>query len=104
LRRFAAGCGPVSRVFELAAPDAPGLVSFGAQFDPGIADSMHAGGPAFGVSPRDAFQGCIGEGIEYLSQLQHRDDLLQPLESSIPALAAQELLGQLRQGISARRS
>jgi ribosomal protein S12 methylthiotransferase accessory factor len=77
------------RVFELAAPDAPGLVSFGAQFDPAIADAMHADGPVIGVSgvglsPRDAFQGCIGEGIEYLSQLQTGDDLLQPPGSGDP--------------------
>ena len=67
------------RVFELAAPDAPGLVCFGAQFDPAIADPMHAGGPAVGVSgaglsPQEAFQSCIGEGVEYLSQLQTVED------------------------------
>jgi ribosomal protein S12 methylthiotransferase accessory factor len=79
-----------SRVFELAAPDAPGLVSFGAQFDPAVADMMHAGGPLVGVSgvgvtPRDAFQGCVGEGIEYLSQLQTDGDLLQLPGSRDPA-------------------
>ena len=71
------------RVFELAAPDAPGLVCFGAQFDPAIADPMHAGGPAVGVSgvglsPQEAFQSCIGEGVEYLSQLQTAEDVLAP--------------------------
>lgn len=71
------------RVFELAAPDAPGLVCFGAQFDPGIADPMHAGSPAVGVSgvglsPQEAFQSCIGEGVEYLSQLQTAEDVLAP--------------------------
>jgi len=69
-----------SRVFELAAPDAPGLVSFGAEFDPALADPSHAGSPMVGVSGvglslREAFQGCIGEGIEYLSQLQTGDDV-----------------------------
>ena len=34
-----------ARIFELAAPDAPGLISFGAQFDPALADSLHAGSP-----------------------------------------------------------
>ena len=29
-----------ARVFELASPDAPGLFSFGAQFDPALADSV----------------------------------------------------------------
>ncbi len=70
-----------ARVFELAAPDAPGLVSFGAQFDPALADPMHAGSPIVGVSGvglslQEAFQGCIGEGIEYLSQLQTGTDRL----------------------------
>jgi ribosomal protein S12 methylthiotransferase accessory factor len=70
-----------ARVFELAAPDAPGLVSFGAQFDPALADPLHEGSPMVGVSGvgltlQEAFQGCIGEGVEYLSQLQNKSDLL----------------------------
>jgi ribosomal protein S12 methylthiotransferase accessory factor len=78
-----------SRVFELAAPDAPGLFGFGAQFDPAIADSMHAGGPSAGVSGvglslREAFQSCIGEGIEYASQLQTAQDALVRLVSADP--------------------
>jgi ribosomal protein S12 methylthiotransferase accessory factor len=69
------------RVFQLAAPDAPGLVAFGAEFDPTIADPLHAGSPLVGVSGvglslQEAFQGCIGEGIEYLSQLQTGSDVL----------------------------
>ncbi len=68
-----------ARVFQLAAPDAPGLVAFGAEFDPAIADPLHAGSPLVGVSGvglslQEAFQGCIGEGIEYLSQLQTGSD------------------------------
>jgi ribosomal protein S12 methylthiotransferase accessory factor len=70
------------RVFELAAPDAPGLVSFGAEFDPALADPLQAGSPIVGVSGvgvslQEAFQGCIGEGIEYLSQLQTGNDALE---------------------------
>src|SRR3954465_10091448 len=70
-----------ARVFELASPDAPGLFSFGAQFDPALDDPLHDGSPMVGVSGvgltlRDAFQGCICEGIEYLSQLQAGTDLL----------------------------
>jgi ribosomal protein S12 methylthiotransferase accessory factor len=72
------------RVFQLAAPDAPGLIAFGAEFDPAIADPLHAGSPLVGVSGvglslQEAFQGCIGEGIEYLSQLQTESDALLPL-------------------------
>jgi ribosomal protein S12 methylthiotransferase accessory factor len=70
-----------ARVFELTSPDAPGLYSFGAQFDPALADPMHDGSPIVGVSGvgltlQEAFQGCIGEGVEYLSQLQAATDLL----------------------------
>lgn len=83
-----------ARVFELAAPDAPGLISFGAQFDPALADSLHAGSPIVGVSGvgltlQEAFQGCIGEGIEYLSQLVTGADLLLQL----PADEWREKLG-----------
>jgi ribosomal protein S12 methylthiotransferase accessory factor len=79
-----------TRVFQLAAPDAPGLVSFGAEFDPAIADPLHAGNPLVGVSGvglslQEAFQGCIGEGIEYLSQLQTGSDLLLPSDAVAPA-------------------
>ena len=78
------------RVFQLAAPDAPGLVAFGAEFDPVIADPLHAGSPLVGVSGvglslQEAFQGCIGEGIEYLSQLQTGSDVLLPSGPGDPA-------------------
>jgi ribosomal protein S12 methylthiotransferase accessory factor len=71
-----------ARVFELAAPDAPGLICFGAEFDPALADPLQAGSPIVGVSGaglslQEAFQGCIGEGIEYLSQLQTGNDVLE---------------------------
>jgi ribosomal protein S12 methylthiotransferase accessory factor len=77
------------RVFELATPDAPGLFGFGAQFDPAIADPMHAGSPAagasgVGLSLQEAFQSCIGEGIEYASQLQTAEDVLVRLASAHP--------------------
>jgi ribosomal protein S12 methylthiotransferase accessory factor len=80
------------RVFELAAPYTPGLVSFGAEFDPALADPLHAGSPAVGVSGvglslQEAFQGCIGEGIEYLSQLQTGSDVLETSDTGDPAAA-----------------
>ena len=84
-----------ARVFELAAPDAPGLVCFGAEFDPALADPMQAGSPLVGVSGvgislQDAFQGCIGEGIEYLSQLQTANDALeQPVGDPVVKLGPQ---------------
>jgi ribosomal protein S12 methylthiotransferase accessory factor len=91
------------RVFQLAAPDAPGLVAFGAEFDPAIADPLHAGSPLVGVSGvglslQEAFQGCIGEGIEYLSQLQTGSDVLL---SSGPGDPAAELGPQARDFLTA---
>jgi ribosomal protein S12 methylthiotransferase accessory factor len=92
-----------ARVFELAAPDAPGLVSFGAEFDPALADPMHTGSPMVGVSGvglslQEAFQGCIGEGIEYLSQLQTGNDVL---EQASPADRAAQLGPQGRDFLAA---
>ena len=74
-RLAAEGSVAVYSRFRLVAPDAPGLVAFGAEFDPALADPLHAGSPlvsvsGVGLSLQEAFQGCIGEGIEYLSQLQ----------------------------------
>jgi ribosomal protein S12 methylthiotransferase accessory factor len=69
------------RIFELDAPEAPGLVCFGAEVDPATVDPMHRGSPLLGVSGvgltlAEAFQRCAGEGIEYMSQLQGGDDVL----------------------------
>ncbi len=67
------------RIFELAAPEAPALVAFGAEVDPATADALHQGSPpvsvsGIGLSVQEAFQGCVGEGIEYLSALQRAGD------------------------------
>jgi ribosomal protein S12 methylthiotransferase accessory factor len=67
------------RIFELGAPEAPGLVAFGAEVDPLTADPLHRGSPplsvsGIGVTLQEAFQGCVGEGVEYLSQLQRTED------------------------------
>jgi len=67
------------RVFRLGSPDAPGLFFFGAEVSPGIVDPMHHQHPRIsasgaGLSLRQAFEGCIGEGIEYLSQFETADD------------------------------
>jgi len=79
-----------TRVFQLAAPAAPGLVSFGAEFDPVLADPLQAGSPIVGVSGvglslQEAFQGCVGEGVEYLSQLQTEYDVLELSDAGDPA-------------------
>lgn len=69
------------RVFRIGSPDAPGLFFFGGEVNPGIVDPMHHRHPrisASGAGPslRQAFESCIGEGIEYLSQFETTDDRL----------------------------
>ncbi len=63
------------RVFQLSAPEAPGLVFLGAEVDPGTVAAEHAGQPllgvgGMGVSLSSAFQSCVGEGVELLSQFE----------------------------------
>lgn len=89
--RLLRAASQLTRMFELAAPEAPRLVAFGAEFDPAIADAMHRGSPPVGVSGigltlQEAFQGCVGEAVEYLSQLQHAGDSLITVDGG--ALAA----------------
>ena len=70
-----------SRVFQLSAPEAPGLVFLGAEVDPSMVASGHARTPLHGVggmglSMRAAFESCIGEGVELLSQFEADDEPL----------------------------
>ena len=63
----------LKRLFQLRAPDAPGLVFFGGEADPSILGqrlSEHpiAGLAGSGLSLCKAFEACVGEGVEYLSQ------------------------------------
>src|SRR4051794_11175637 len=93
------------RIFELSVPDAPGLVAFGAEVDPALADPAHAGSPPIGVSGvgstvQEAFQGCVGEGIEYLSQLSRSADVLSRGDGTTLAAMldpeARALIGELK--------
>jgi ribosomal protein S12 methylthiotransferase accessory factor len=64
-----------TRIFQLQAPEAPGLVFLGGQVDPAIIAPAYAGHGALsvggmGLTLREAFQSCVGEGIEYLSQFE----------------------------------
>ena len=66
-----------TRIFELSAPDAPGLVFFGAEADPAsvgaVTDHAATGVSGVGQSRRQAFESCVGEGVEYLSQFETDD-------------------------------
>jgi ribosomal protein S12 methylthiotransferase accessory factor len=81
--RLLEAVGEFVRFFELGAPEAPGLFCFGAEVDPASIDPLHRGSAMLGVSGvgfsmQEAFQRCVGEGIEYLSQLQSGEDRLLP--------------------------
>jgi ribosomal protein S12 methylthiotransferase accessory factor len=59
-----------NRVFTLDSPDAPGLTAVGAEADPaylGLSGQTPGGVAGKGVTFQSAFEGCIGEGVEYLS-------------------------------------
>ncbi len=65
--RLLAAASHFESLFRLDAPDAPGLAVFGARVRP------RHGGPEAGVcgvglTEAAAFSGCVGEGVEYLSQ------------------------------------
>jgi ribosomal protein S12 methylthiotransferase accessory factor len=67
------------RLFLLPVPDAPGLVFFGGEAAPAMLGAQPEGLPAAslagsGLSPQKAFESCVGEGIEYLSQFVQAND------------------------------
>ena len=71
------------RLFLLPVPDAPGLIFFGGEADPATLGKRQEGLlvgnlAGSGLSPKRAFEACVGEGIEYLSQFVQADD---PIES-----------------------
>jgi ribosomal protein S12 methylthiotransferase accessory factor len=70
------------RLFVVPVPDAPGLVFFGGEADPATLGTRQEGSPignlaGSGLSPHKAFEACVGEGIEYLSQFVQADDTIQ---------------------------
>jgi ribosomal protein S12 methylthiotransferase accessory factor len=59
------------RIFALPAEDAPGLIALGAEIDPtcmGVRDAPLGSVSGAGLSFRQAFEACVGEGVERLSQ------------------------------------
>jgi ribosomal protein S12 methylthiotransferase accessory factor len=59
------------RIFTLDEAGAPGLVAVGAELDPagiGVPDAPLASVSGAGLSFRDAFEACVGEGVEHLSR------------------------------------
>lgn len=59
----------LNRLFQLGSPDAPGAVFFGGEIGPpGQAGSVSG----VGLSVRSAFESCVGEAVEFRSQLEER--------------------------------
>jgi ribosomal protein S12 methylthiotransferase accessory factor len=74
----------LERLFLLPVPDAPGLVFFGGEANPAVLGRAYAGvakaGLAgSGLTPRRAFEACVGEGAEYLSQIGPRGGEPEPM-------------------------
>ncbi|WP_043364748.1 YcaO-like family protein [Belnapia sp. F-4-1] len=59
--------GRFTRLFTLDCPTAPGLAVFGAEIATGAGQ---AGVSGVGASLIEAFEGCVGEGVELLSALE----------------------------------
>jgi ribosomal protein S12 methylthiotransferase accessory factor len=81
-------------MFLLPVPDAPGLIFFGGEADPAIFGKRYEGLPVgnlagSGVTSQRAFESCVGEGIEYLSQFVRDDDVIElaPLAARLPSYA-----------------
>jgi ribosomal protein S12 methylthiotransferase accessory factor len=74
--------GRFPSLFQLAAPDAPGVTFFGAEISAAGVDSTHlhqarSSASGAGLSLRQGFESCVGEGVEYLSQFETAQDRLE---------------------------
>ena len=70
----------MKRLFFLPIESASRLIFMGGEADPAVLGQRYAGQPlgntaGSGLTLRDAFEACVGEGIEYLSQFEQNDDL-----------------------------
>lgn len=74
------------RIFQLHAPDAPGFAFFGGELRPESLSPGYFGTPSVsvsgkGTSLREAFEGCVGEAAEYVSQLECEDDVVPKVDA-----------------------
>jgi ribosomal protein S12 methylthiotransferase accessory factor len=86
------------RIFTLAAEDAPGLVALGAEVDPGVAgvhDAPLGSVSGTGTTFRQAFESCVGEGVEYLSQFATTTDPIEPLTADEALAGASPAIHEL---------
>jgi len=88
--RLLAAAGRMQRLFRLPMRHAPGLVFMGGEASPASLHPMYAGAPAgslagSGLTLREAFESCVGEGIEYLSQFALPGDIVAGPDTRIDA-------------------
>ncbi|HET7884097.1 MAG TPA: YcaO-like family protein [Acetobacteraceae bacterium] len=81
------GAARLRQVVRLPVPDAPAMVFFAGIADPGTLRKAYAGESigylaGSGLSVQRAFEACVGEGIEYLSQFISDADPLEPAPGS----------------------
>ena len=79
--RLLRAAAKLRRLFQLPVPDAPGLLFLGGEADPAVMGDHNAGLPmtglaGSGLTPSRAFESCVGEGVEYLSQFAQPGDPL----------------------------
>lgn len=76
--RLLQAAGGMLRLFQLRAPDAPGLAVFGGEVDLTAAAAWYAtprqSVSGTGLSPGHAFEACVGEAVEFLSGLEREAD------------------------------
>lgn len=88
----------IGGIFRLHARHAPGLVFFGGTAAPADGpEELSASLNGAGETPREAFEACVGEGVEYLSQFRRADDAVETLgfadfSAKMGADAAERLL------------
>jgi ribosomal protein S12 methylthiotransferase accessory factor len=73
----------MSRIFELGSPDAPGFACIGGTADPaayGLANHPVSNVSGRGPTIHAAFKSCVGESVEYLSQLEWGDEVFRMVE------------------------
>jgi ribosomal protein S12 methylthiotransferase accessory factor len=78
----------MSRIFELGSPDAPGFACIGGTADPaayGLANQPVSNVSGRGLELHAAFKSCVGESVEYLSQLEWGDEALRRGDAVDPA-------------------
>src|SRR5271165_5539856 len=72
------------RIFTIKADEAPGLIALGAEVNPdciGVPDMPSGSVSGTGLTFRQAFESCVGEGVEYISQFATAED---PIETLSP--------------------